>query len=82
MIFTYSNLNNKWKEKSQLIGQLEKQVQQMKDNWENKEKKLTQERNKAVEAARYVGIWKHCRFYSLVQLQGETQRLIVIFLIQ
>ncbi|VDI26880.1 leucine-rich repeat and coiled-coil domain-containing protein 1 [Mytilus galloprovincialis] len=47
----HSILNNKWKEKSQLIGQLEKQVQQMKDNWENKEKKLTQERNKAVEAA-------------------------------
>ncbi|XP_076112416.1 leucine-rich repeat and coiled-coil domain-containing protein 1-like [Mytilus galloprovincialis] len=47
----HSILNSKWKEKSQLIGQLEKQVQQMKDNWENKEKKLTQERNKAVEAA-------------------------------
>ncbi|CAC5362345.1 LRRCC1 [Mytilus coruscus] len=47
----HSILNNKWKEKSQLIGELEKQVQQMKDNWENKEKKLTQERNKAVEAA-------------------------------
>ncbi|XP_052063495.1 leucine-rich repeat and coiled-coil domain-containing protein 1-like isoform X2 [Mytilus californianus] len=47
----HSILNNKWKEKSQLIGELEKQVQQMKDNWENKEKKLTNERNKAVEAA-------------------------------
>ncbi|KAK3086558.1 hypothetical protein FSP39_020173 [Pinctada imbricata] len=44
-------LNNKWKEKSHLIGQLETQVQEMKENWEGKERKLTEERNKAVEAA-------------------------------
>lgn len=48
----HSILNNKWKEKSQLIGQLEKQVTEMKDNWESKERKLTAERDKAIEAAK------------------------------
>lgn len=47
----HSILNNKWKEKSQLIGQLEKQVTEMRDNWESKERKLTAERDKAIEAA-------------------------------
>lgn len=47
----HSILNNKWKDKSQLIGQLEKQVQQMRDNWGSKEKRLQEERDKAVEAA-------------------------------
>ncbi|XP_065936571.1 leucine-rich repeat and coiled-coil domain-containing protein 1 isoform X1 [Magallana gigas] len=47
----HSILNNKWKEKSQLIGQLEKQVTEMRDNWESKERKLTTERDKAIEAA-------------------------------
>ncbi|KAL4234350.1 leucine rich repeat [Mactra antiquata] len=47
----HSVLNNRWKEKSQLIGQLESQVREMKDSWEMKEKKLTQERDKALEAA-------------------------------
>ncbi|KAK3603812.1 hypothetical protein CHS0354_042814 [Potamilus streckersoni] len=44
-------LNNKWKEKSNLIGQLELQVREMKDNWEAKDKKLTSERDKALAAA-------------------------------
>ncbi|XP_062611366.1 leucine-rich repeat and coiled-coil domain-containing protein 1-like isoform X2 [Saccostrea cucullata] len=47
----HSILNNKWKEKSQLIGQLEKQVTEMRDNWESKERKLTEERDKAIQAA-------------------------------
>lgn len=49
---TYSVMNTKWKEKSQFIGQLEKQVQQIKSTWENKEKKITEERDKALDAAR------------------------------
>ncbi|XP_056008134.1 leucine-rich repeat and coiled-coil domain-containing protein 1-like [Ostrea edulis] len=47
----HSILNNKWKEKSQLIGQLEKQVTEMRENWESKERKLTEERDKAIQAA-------------------------------
>ncbi|XP_045191730.2 leucine-rich repeat and coiled-coil domain-containing protein 1-like [Mercenaria mercenaria] len=47
----HSILNNKWKEKSQLIGQLEQQVREMKDSWEKKEQKLSQERDKALQAA-------------------------------
>jgi hypothetical protein len=47
-------LNRKWKEKSSLIGQLEQQVMAMKESWEAKEKKVTAERDKAVNAAGYV----------------------------
>ena len=45
-------LNSKWKEKSQLIGQLEEQVREMKQSWEKKEAKLSQERDKALDAAK------------------------------
>lgn len=48
----FSVLNNKWKEKSQLISQLEQQVREMKDSWEKKELKLSQERDKALHAAK------------------------------
>ena len=51
MVFC-SVLNNKWKEKSQLIGQLESQVREMRDSWEAKEKKLTIERDKSLKAAK------------------------------
>ncbi|CAH1800262.1 unnamed protein product [Owenia fusiformis] len=44
-------LNKKWTDKSSLIGRLEEQVQGMKTTWENKEKTLTEERDKAVQAA-------------------------------
>lgn len=50
--FHYSVLNNRWKEKSQLIGQLEQQVREMKESWEKKELKLSQERDKALNAAK------------------------------
>ena len=53
-IVLLSILNNRWKEKSQVIGQLEKQVTEMRDNWESKERRLTSERDKAIEAARLV----------------------------
>ena len=48
----FSVLNSKWKEKSQLIGQLEEQVREMKESWDRKEVKLTQERDKALDAAK------------------------------
>ena len=51
-MFFRSLLNQKWKEKSSLIGQLEKQVTQMKDFWLSKEVKLVEERDKAVSEAR------------------------------
>ncbi|XP_052817378.1 leucine-rich repeat and coiled-coil domain-containing protein 1-like [Mya arenaria] len=47
----HSSLNSRWKDKSQLIGQLESQVGEMKESWEKKERKLSQERDKALEAA-------------------------------
>ena len=45
-------LNNKWREKSNLIGELEGQVRHMRTTWEDKERKLTQERDRAIDAAR------------------------------
>ena len=51
-VFSGSVLNQKWKEKSSLIGQLEKQVTQMKDFWLSKEVKLVEERDRAVSEAR------------------------------
>jgi hypothetical protein len=49
----------------------------MKDNWENKEKKLREERDKSVEAARYV---YHLFFLKLYQLfTGEERRIPFIF---
>ena len=39
---------------SQLIGQLEEQNREMKETWDRKEEKLTQERDKALDAAKLV----------------------------
>ncbi|XP_038050851.1 leucine-rich repeat and coiled-coil domain-containing protein 1-like [Patiria miniata] len=46
----YRSLDNKWKEKGDLIGQLETQVRQVKQNFDTKETKLKEERDKAVQA--------------------------------
>lgn len=51
-VLFHSILNKRWKDKSDLIGQLEQQVHQMKDTWEAKEKKLMKERDEAVDRAR------------------------------
>ena len=45
-------LKAKWQEKSELIGQLEKEVVEMRNNFKEKEKTLTDERDKAIEAAK------------------------------
>lgn len=66
----FSVLNSRWKEKSQLIGQLEKQVQEMKESWEKKEVKLTQERDKALNAAKYVRT--NDRFFEVHYLKTRT----------
>lgn len=44
-------LKIKWQEKSELIGKLEKEVVNMRNNFREKEKSLTEERDKAVNAA-------------------------------
>ncbi|XP_072024521.1 leucine-rich repeat and coiled-coil domain-containing protein 1-like [Amphiura filiformis] len=50
----YRALDNKWKEKGGLIDQLEKQVRQVKQTFDDKEKKLTEERDKALKAERLI----------------------------
>jgi len=47
----HRTLKIKWQEKSELIGKLEKEVVEMRNNFKEKEKTLTEERDKAIKAA-------------------------------
>uniref|UniRef100_A0A4W3I6C6 Leucine-rich repeat and coiled-coil domain-containing protein 1 n=1 Tax=Callorhinchus milii TaxID=7868 RepID=A0A4W3I6C6_CALMI len=46
----YSAVNKKWQDKAELLTKLEIQVKQMKENFDANEKKLVEERNKALQA--------------------------------
>ncbi|XP_077208119.1 leucine-rich repeat and coiled-coil domain-containing protein 1 isoform X2 [Paroedura picta] len=46
----YSAMNKKWQDKGGLLSKLEAQVKQMKDNFDIKEKHLTEERDKSLQA--------------------------------
>ncbi|XP_043921997.1 leucine-rich repeat and coiled-coil domain-containing protein 1 [Protopterus annectens] len=46
----YNAMNKKWQEKAELLNQLEAQVKNMKEHFDNKEAKLIEEKNKALEA--------------------------------
>ncbi|XP_042664808.1 leucine-rich repeat and coiled-coil domain-containing protein 1 isoform X5 [Centrocercus urophasianus] len=48
----HSALKKKWQGKDELLSQLEVQVKQMKESFDMKEKKLTEERNKSLQAQR------------------------------
>ncbi|NXR81172.1 LRCC1 protein, partial [Pycnonotus jocosus] len=48
----YSALKKRWQGKGELLSQLEVQVKQMKDNFDFKEKKLIEERNKSLQTQR------------------------------
>ncbi|NXN78222.1 LRCC1 protein, partial [Bombycilla garrulus] len=48
----YSALKKRWQDKGELLNQLEVQVKQMKENFDFKEKKLIEERNKSLETQR------------------------------
>ncbi|XP_070078167.1 leucine-rich repeat and coiled-coil domain-containing protein 1 isoform X4 [Equus caballus] len=45
----YSTLNQKWHDKGELLSHLEMQVKEVKEKFENKEKKLRTERDKSLE---------------------------------
>ncbi|XP_024061838.2 leucine-rich repeat and coiled-coil domain-containing protein 1 isoform X1 [Terrapene carolina triunguis] len=45
----YSAMNKKWQDKGELLSHLETQVKQMKENFDIKEKKLIEERNKSLQ---------------------------------
>nr|XP_020851403.1 leucine-rich repeat and coiled-coil domain-containing protein 1 isoform X3 [Phascolarctos cinereus] len=45
----YSAINKKWQDKGELLSGLEAQVKQMKEKFETKEKKLTEERDKSLQ---------------------------------
>ena len=45
-------LKTKWQEKSELIGKLEKEVVEMRNNFKEREKTSTDERDKAIQAAK------------------------------
>uniref|UniRef100_A0A8C3XGS4 Leucine-rich repeat and coiled-coil domain-containing protein 1 n=1 Tax=Cyanoderma ruficeps TaxID=181631 RepID=A0A8C3XGS4_9PASS len=48
----YSALQKRWQGKGELLSQLEVQVKQMKENFDFKEKKLIEERNKSLQTQR------------------------------
>uniref|UniRef100_A0A8C0BZX2 Leucine-rich repeat and coiled-coil domain-containing protein 1 n=1 Tax=Buteo japonicus TaxID=224669 RepID=A0A8C0BZX2_9AVES len=48
----HSTLKKKWQGKGELLSQLEVQVKQMKENFDAKEKKLIEERNKSLQTQR------------------------------
>lgn len=50
--FIFSALKKKWQGKGELLSQLEVQVKQMKENFDVKEKKLIEERNKSLQTQR------------------------------
>ncbi|XP_068093676.1 leucine-rich repeat and coiled-coil domain-containing protein 1 isoform X1 [Hyperolius riggenbachi] len=45
----YSAMNKKWQDKAELLSQLETQVRQMKENYDAKEKRLIEERDKSLQ---------------------------------
>ncbi|XP_005299451.1 leucine-rich repeat and coiled-coil domain-containing protein 1 isoform X1 [Chrysemys picta bellii] len=45
----YSAMNKKWQDKGELLSHLETQVKQMKENFDIREKKLIEERNKSLQ---------------------------------
>jgi hypothetical protein len=46
------SLKNKWQERSELIGRLEQEVKEMRNQFDTKEKKLTEEKDKAIKAGK------------------------------
>ena len=52
MYCTFRSLKNKWQERSDLIGRLEQEVKEMRNQFDVKEKKLLEEKNKAVKAGK------------------------------
>jgi leucine-rich repeat/coiled-coil domain-containing protein 1 len=48
----YNELSKKWKDKSELIDELDIKVRQMKDNYDHKEKGLIEEKTKLAEENR------------------------------
>lgn len=49
--FHLRSLKAKWQDKSATISGIEEQIRKMNDDWAIKEKKLSEERDKAVTAA-------------------------------
>lgn len=50
--FIFSALKKKWQGKGELLSQLEVQVKQMKENFDIREKKLIEERNRSLQTQR------------------------------
>ncbi|EDO32449.1 predicted protein, partial [Nematostella vectensis] len=63
------SLRSKWQEKSGLITQMESEVVQMRDNFKEKEKTLTEERDKAITAARNSN-------HVMTQVEDEMRQLL------
>ncbi|XP_063499440.1 leucine-rich repeat and coiled-coil domain-containing protein 1 isoform X5 [Symphalangus syndactylus] len=56
----YSTLNQKWHDKGELLCHLETQVKEVKEKFENREKKLKAERDKSIELQKSIKLKKKC----------------------
>lgn len=87
----YSTLNQKWHDKGELLCNLEKQVKEVKEKFENKEKKLKAERDLSVERQKDAVEKLHCmddafkkqveaiveaHHAEIIQLENEKQKYI------
>ncbi|XP_075069835.1 leucine-rich repeat and coiled-coil domain-containing protein 1 isoform X2 [Mixophyes fleayi] len=50
----YNAMNTKWRDKAELLNQLETQVRQMKENFDAKEKKLIDEKDKSLQTQKVI----------------------------
>ncbi|CAK6438664.1 unnamed protein product [Pipistrellus nathusii] len=87
----YSTLNQKWHDKGELLYNLEKQVKEVKEKFENKERKLKAERDQSVERQKVAVEKLHCmddafkkqveaiveaHHAEITQLENEKQKYI------
>ncbi|XP_036293251.1 leucine-rich repeat and coiled-coil domain-containing protein 1 isoform X2 [Pipistrellus kuhlii] len=87
----YSTLNQKWHDKGELLCNLEKQVKEVKEKFENKERKLKAERDQSVERQKDAVEKLHCmddafkkqveaiveaHHAEIIQLENEKQKYI------
>lgn len=68
LILCIRDSSRKWKDKADLLTQLESQVKRMKENFDAKERLLLEERQKATEAQKYDRLMWNQLILSFIQM--------------
>ncbi|XP_067835632.1 leucine-rich repeat and coiled-coil domain-containing protein 1 isoform X2 [Heptranchias perlo] len=77
----YSAINKKWQDKAEILTMLETQVKQMKETFDAKERKLVEERDKALQAQKAAAVKLHSmddafrHQFETIQVAQQTQLL-------